>query len=70
MTWRDIASAPRTEEHILAWSKEDGIAIVRWYDRAIGGPRFTVWHDAEDYAYREYDPSHWMPLRETPEGGI
>jgi len=59
--WKKISSAPKDESMILCW---DGgmIAICDWHK----GYGFSVSHDAEDYAYNGYTPTHWQPLPEPP----
>jgi hypothetical protein len=63
--WRPIAEAPRDGTLLLGWDGKE-MAIVQAAKWASSG--WAVAHDAEDYAWSDYAPTHWMPLPPPPEG--
>jgi hypothetical protein len=84
--WQPIDTAPkppkgspeyRSPENdqkywLLGWDGEH-LAIIAWYDKWYNEYDTSDWiviHDGEQYAWREYTPTHWMPLPSPPNGEI
>ena len=65
--WQPIETAPKDGTEVLGWSPDprDGIAIVK-YETGLTMGKWSVVHDAESWAWNNYDPTHWMPLPEPP----
>ncbi len=61
--WQPIETAPKDGDWVLSWDGEC-LAIVHWSEYYEG---FIVSHDAEEYAWQNYSPTHWMPLPEPPD---
>ena len=60
--WFPIETAPRGDDtKILAWDGSD-VAIC-W---PIGLTGWGVVHDAENWTWCGYTPTHWQPLPEGP----
>ena len=70
--WQPIATAPRGGTIILGWNEKDGIAIIEFrphssvYNKDSVINQWSVVHDAEDYYWSDYTPTHWMPLPNPP----
>lgn len=65
--WQKIEIAPKGENHwILGWDGGNR-AIIEWVDYGDGEGEWSVCHDAGDYLWSDYNPTHWQPLPEPPE---
>lgn len=77
--WRDIASAPKDETRILAWSAGlgaretywrlygEGSQAREWFKRGEGPSGAWNWVEPQNNWASSWKPTHWMPLPPPPE---
>lgn len=65
--WRDISTAPKDGTQVLL--ADDGGLVIAAYVAFSGTPPegyHNGWFELET-GFREINPTHWMPLPESPE---
>lgn len=67
MQWQPIETAPKVENQLILGCDKTGMLAIIEYCSWMDENQWSVYHDAEDYAWQDYKPIYWMPLPCAPE---